>query len=110
MYVNSGVLLCAGVDRGSISIKGKGVLYIYSICRIKHLSSVLCRYTSLFMRVYMRSVMVALYLQSTLWGYTCSCKHVCGYVVICVIGVHVNVCVGMSYICISVFIPSCFSH
>ena len=50
-YVDGCVLLCMGVARCSISIKQRGVLYIYSLCSSKHLSLVLCRYMSLFLRV-----------------------------------------------------------
>ena len=50
-YVDSCVLLFMVVDRCSISIKQRGVLYIYSLCSSKHLTLVLCRYMSLFVRV-----------------------------------------------------------
>ena len=63
-YVYSFVLLCVGVDRCSISIKQRGVLYIYSICSSKHLSLVLCRYMSLFMRVCVRSIWLYMYVDA----------------------------------------------
>ena len=61
------VLLCVGVDRCSISIQQRGVLYIYSICSSKHLSLVLCRYMSLFMRACVSSVLICMCVDARRW-------------------------------------------
>ena len=63
-YVDSCVLLCVVEDRFSISIKQRGVLYIYNICSSKHLSLVLCRYMSLFMRVCVHSISLYIYVDA----------------------------------------------